>query len=150
MSKKYSLDKNTIFLGIDYGLRKIGIAIGQCITLKASPLKIIVNKRDNTNWEELDGVIRKWMPKVIVLGYPNVKKENDFIKALNCFNDELCKRYGNTIEITKFSEDLSTEESKVVYREIRKSQYKISKKPYLDDLSASIILQSWLNENMIS
>ena len=102
MSKKYSLDKNTIFLGIDYGLRKIGIAIGQCITLKASPLKIIINKRDNTNWEELDGVIRKWMPKVIVLGYPNVKKENDFIKALNCFNDELCKRYGNTIEITKF------------------------------------------------
>ena len=36
------------------------------------------------------------------------------------------------------------------YKEMRKSQYKISKKDDLDDYSASIILQSWFNENMIN
>ena len=33
---------------------------------------------------------------------------------------------------------------------MRQNQEKINKKYHLDDLAASIILQSWLNENMIS
>jgi RNase H-fold protein (predicted Holliday junction resolvase) len=45
---------------------------------------------------------------------------------------------------------LSTEETKELYANIRKSDYNISKKDNLDDLSASIILESWFNENMIS
>ena len=55
----------------------------------------------------------------------------------------------DSIQIVKFSEILSTEESKVIYSDIRKSQYNIKKKSDLDDLSASVILESWFNENMI-
>ena len=150
MYKKYSQNDDIIFFGIDYGLKRIGIAIGQYVTKKASPLKIIINKNNKTNWEELDEVIKKWLPKFMILGYPYTKKNNNFIRSLDYFNEELLKRYGETIEVIKFSEVLSTEESKIIYREMRKSQQKINKKYHLDDLSASIILQSWLNENMIS
>ena len=58
--------------------------------------------------------------------------------------------YKDTIQVSVFSEVLSTEESKELYANIRKSDYNISKKDNLDDLSASIILESWFNENMIS
>ena len=51
--------------------------------------------------------------------------------------------------LSTFAEVLSTEESKALYADIRKSNYNISKKGDIDDLSASIILQSWFNENMI-
>ena len=62
----------------------------------------------------------------------------------------LTNKYINSIKIIKFSEVLSTEESRSLYSEIRKSEYNIGKKENLDDLSASIILQSWFNENMIT
>jgi RNase H-fold protein (predicted Holliday junction resolvase) len=58
--------------------------------------------------------------------------------------------YKDTIQVSVFSEVLSTEETKDLYANIRKSDYNISKKDNLDDLSASIILESWFNENMIS
>ena len=59
-------------------------------------------------------------------------------------------KYKDSIEILTFSEVLSTEESKTIYTDMRKSNYKISQKVNLDDLSASIILQSWFNENMVN
>ena len=65
------------------------------------------------------------------------------------FIEKITKEYIDSIQIVKFSEILSTEESKVIYSDIRKSQYNIKKKSDLDDLSASVILESWFNENMI-
>ena len=58
--------------------------------------------------------------------------------------------YKDTIQVSVFSEVLSTEETKELYANIRKSDYNIGKKENLDDLSASIILESWFNENMIN
>ena len=54
------------------------------------------------------------------------------------------------LEIINYSEVLSTEESKSIYREMRKKDEKVKKRFDFDDLSASLILQSWLNENMIN
>ena len=150
MNKKGSVSDDIIFFGIDFGLKKIGVAIGQNVTKRASPLKIIYNKNNNINWKELDQIIEEWSPKIIIVGQPDVKTENSFIKALNYFNKELASKYGSNLEVIKYSEVLSTEESKNVYREMRQNQGKINKKYHLDDLAASIILQSWLNENMIS
>ena len=149
MSKKKNIDKNAIFFGIDYGTKKIGISIGQFITKKATPLAIIHNKGNKIYWEKLDKIILKWKPKYIVLGYPESNMNNKIIKKIDNFSKELEKRYTEIIEIINFSEVLSTEESKQVYKEMIQSQYKIAKRDKLDDLSASLILQSWFNENMI-
>ena len=69
---------------------------------------------------------------------------------LDKFIENLTNKYGDDIIIIKFSEVLSTEESKTIYSEMRKSTYNIRRKDNLDDLSASIILQSWFNENMLT
>jgi RNase H-fold protein (predicted Holliday junction resolvase) len=58
--------------------------------------------------------------------------------------------YEDAIQVLAFSEVLSTEETKELYANVRRSNYNISKKDSLDDLSASIILESWFNENMVS
>ena len=73
----------------------------------------------------------------------------NFTKKLDLFITMITEKYIGSIQIDKFSEVLSTEESKVIYSDMRKSQYNIKKKDDLDDLSASIILESWFNENMI-
>ena len=150
MSNKYSENDDTVFFGIDFGLKKIGVAISQNITKKASPLAIIYNKRNIINWNELDQIIITWSPKIIIVGQPTVKKENNFTRALDSFNKQLSERYSDRLKIIKYSEEYTTEESKGLYREMRQNHEKINKKYHLDDVSASIILQSWLNENMIS
>ncbi len=143
------MNNQDLYMSIDYGAKKIGFAIGQLITKKASPLKIIYRKKQNI-WPEINNIIKEWEPRVIIVGYPFTNKINNFIKDLDNFIEEMIKRYKNSIEIIKFSERLSTEESKYVYGQIRKSKYNIKKKNDLDDLSACLILQSWFNENMIN
>ena len=137
-------------MGIDFGSKKIGFAIGQLITAKSSPLGIVINKNNRVNWADIQHLIEKWKPNVIIVGYPYALKKNKFLESLDNFIKDLTYMYKDTIQVSVFSEVLSTEETKDLYANIRKSDYNISKKDNLDDLSASIILESWFNENMIS
>ena len=144
------INKDYLYMGIDFGSKKIGFAIGQLITAKSSPLGIIINKNNQVNWADIQHLIDKWKPNVIVVGYPYALKKNKFLESLDNFIQDLTNMYKDTIQVSVFSEVLSTEETKERYANIRKSDYNISKKDNLDDLSASIILESWFNENMIS
>ena len=144
------INKDYLYMGIDFGSKKIGFAIGQLITAKSSPLGIVINKNSQVNWADIQHLIEKWKPNVIIVGYPYALKKNKFLESLDNFIKDLTYMYKDTIQVSVFSEVLSTEETKELYANIRKSDYNISKKDNLDDLSASIILESWFNENMIS
>jgi len=144
------INKDYLYMGIDFGSKKIGFAIGQLITAKSSPLGIVINKNNQVNWADIQHLIEKWKPNVIIVGYPYALKKNKFLESLDNFIKDLTYMYKDTIQVSVFSEVLSTEETKELYANIRKSDYNISKKDNLDDLSASIILESWFNENMIS
>ena len=144
------INKDYLYMGIDFGSKKIGFAIGQLITAKSSPLGIVINKNNQVNWADIQHLVEKWKPNVIIVGYPYALKKNKFLESLDNFIKDLTNMYKDTIQVSVFSEVLSTEETKELYANIRKSDYNISKKDNLDDLSASIILESWFNENMIS
>ena len=144
------INKDYLYMGIDFGSKKIGFAIGQLITAKSSPLGIVINKNNQVNWADIQYLVEKWKPNVIIVGYPYALKKNKFLESLDNFIKDLTHMYKDTIQVSVFSEVLSTEETKELYANIRKSDYNISKKDNLDDLSASIILESWFNENMIS
>ncbi len=146
---KAILNKDYLYMGIDFGDKKIGFAVGQLITTKSTPIKIVHNHKNRINWKEIQDTISNWKPDIIIVGYPYALSKNSFMKRLDIFIEDLTKRYQDSIQILTFSEILSTEESKVLYGHMRKSNYNISKKDDLDDLSASIILESWFNENMI-
>jgi putative Holliday junction resolvase len=144
------INKDYLYMGIDFGSKKIGFAIGQLITAKSSPLGIVINKNNRVNWADIQHLVEKWKPNVIIVGYPYALKKNKFLESLDNFIKDLTYMYKDSIQVSVFSEVLSTEETKELYANIRKSDYNISKKDNLDDLSASIILESWFNENMIS
>ena len=147
---KIIINKDHLYMGIDFGDKKIGFAIGQFITTKSTPIKIVSNYKNQVNWAEIQEIISSWKPNVIIVGYPVTSRKNSFMKKLDKFIVELTEKYKDSIQVTVFSEVLSTEESKRIYGDIRKSKYNIGKKDDLDDLSACIILQSWFDENMIN
>ena len=150
MIKHNLLSKDYLYMSVDFGIKKIGFAIGQLITKKATPLGIIYNYKEGVNWVDIDNLIKKWKPNIVIIGYPYANKKNKFTENLDTFITKFSSKYDDLLEVVIFSEVLSTEESREIYKEMRKSQYKINKKDDLDDYSASIILQSWFNENMIN
>ena len=58
-------------LGIDYGLKRVGIAVGNTLTQHAEPLEIIAQNGDvNTVISRIQQLIRDWQADALVLGMP--------------------------------------------------------------------------------
>ena len=57
-------------LAFDFGLRRIGIAVGQDVTGSASPLGVIENRAVGLDHERLGELIEEWQPTRLVVGMP--------------------------------------------------------------------------------
>ena len=57
-------------LALDYGLRRIGAAIGQDVTGSASPIGVIANGDKGVDHERIGEIIDEWHPTRIVVGLP--------------------------------------------------------------------------------
>ncbi|HIG42202.1 MAG: Holliday junction resolvase RuvX [bacterium] len=60
----------SLVMAFDYGMKKIGVAVGQSITGTASPLTILSAKDGVPDWLEVEKLIRQWQPAHIVVGLP--------------------------------------------------------------------------------
>lgn len=64
------MTRRDLVMSFDFGMKKIGIAIGQRITATASPLKIIPAKDGIPDWQVLGALISEWQPGQFVVGLP--------------------------------------------------------------------------------
>jgi len=58
-------------LSFDFGLRRIGVAVGQDVTGSASPLGVIANRDNGLDYDRLDALIKEWHPTQLVVGMPS-------------------------------------------------------------------------------
>ncbi len=128
-----------IYMGLDYGKRSIGVAIGQTITKTADPLKVVTAQKGVPNWAEMDELIKRYQPKALVLGWPlNMDgSEQNLTKAVAVFQKNLEKRYG--LSCYTVDERLTTYEAKQLLGK------KKGNKAEVDMMSAVLILEAWLN-----
>ena len=63
---------SSTFIAFDFGLKKMGVAIGQDITNMASPLDPIMMKDGIPDWRLLESVVDRYRPTIIILGQPNL------------------------------------------------------------------------------
>ena len=57
-------------LAFDFGLRRIGVAVGQSVTGSASPLGVVANGPDGVDRARIAALIREWRPTCLVVGQP--------------------------------------------------------------------------------
>jgi putative Holliday junction resolvase len=137
---------NSYFLlGIDYGAKKTGLAIGQSITRNSRPLKVLYNNYI----KEIKNVIDEWDISKIVIGYPKYNKESSIHKEIKSFARNIQISLDFDIEIIFYDELLTSELAKNSFADMRNDGVTRRKSSDYDDISASIILQSWINENII-
>ena len=135
------------YLGIDYGIKKTGIAIAQKVTKESRPLKIIY--RDYI--DEIGKILEEWDIDKIVVGFPGHvgKKASKIHDEINNFVTSLKNKINPSIKVILFDEQLSSELAKNDFAEMRNLGFTRKKNSDYDDISASIILQSWINENIM-
>ena len=126
-------------IAFDYGEKKIGVAVGQTSTNTSSPLKIIFNKANKTNWISISSLLDEWKPGLILLGKPlNMDgSESEIMKKVDKFYKELKSIYDADIEFV--DERLTTFEA----REILKDE----KHDNVDAHAAKILIDNWFDIN---
>ncbi|MCB1582365.1 MAG: Holliday junction resolvase RuvX [Xanthomonadales bacterium] len=131
-------------LGIDYGSRRIGIAIAQTLTRQASPLKVLLNNQQF--WHELENIINEWQVKQLILGLPMDMdgEEQEITRQVKNFGNKLKQQF--SLPINYVDERLSSFAAERQFQQQRAAgSSKAKDKRNIDAIAAQIILQSWLD-----
>ncbi len=126
-------------VAFDYGTKKIGVAVGQTETYTSSPLQIIYNEHEKTNWNEINILIDEWNPDLILVGKPiNMDgTESDIMKRVDNFFKKLEKI--SNIDCEYIDERLTTFEAKEILGESRAAE--------VDAHAAKILIDNWFDRS---
>jgi putative Holliday junction resolvase len=137
---------NRSIVALDFGLRRIGVATGSCITGAASPLDTIRAKAGEPDWRQLDKIIREWQPDVIVLGLPynSDGSDSEMTEIVRNFGATLIPRFEIPIEFV--DERYTSAEAETLLKEDRRLgvRTKKLKKEDIDAKAAQLIAESWM------
>ncbi|MBF0470222.1 MAG: Holliday junction resolvase RuvX [Gammaproteobacteria bacterium] len=129
-----------VYLGFDFGERRIGIAVGQTITTTARGIETLSSRRDGSiAWPDLTRVIAQWQPEAVVVGLPLHLDGTPFpfTHRARRFGNQLSGRYRLPVH---FEDERLT--SDAAARDLKQGDH--SPKLDLDQRSAEIILEGWL------
>ena len=133
-----------VIVAFDFGLKHIGMAVGQEITNTAQTFYSLKAESGEPNWDELDIIVRDWQPKLFVVGNPiNMDgSDSDIKEKSDKFSNLISQRYNIPVEL--MDERLSTREA----RERMKSDsgHFVDASADTHQISAQIILESWFRE----
>jgi putative Holliday junction resolvase len=134
--------KHLSVMAFDFGLRQIGVAMGNSMLGTTQPLPILRAKEGQPEWRLLQGLIDDWNPDLLVVGDPlNMDGSDSEISALaRKFARRLHGRLGLKVEMV--DERLSSFEAKLDSRE-QGHQGDFKQQP-VDSLAAELILRTWL------
>lgn len=134
-------------LGFDVGARRIGVAVGNTISLSAREVGVLQVLDAGPDWPALDRWVREWRPQRLVVGDPARLDggEQPSRKRARAFARTLGERYRLPVE--QVDERTSSIEAAQRFAAGRASgQRRRSQAAQLDALAAVVILERWLIE----
>ncbi len=132
-------------LAFDYGLKSIGVAVGQRLTGTASTLKALKAQDGTPNWDQIDALLKEWQPELVVVGLPlNMDgSEQPFTARVHKFINRLHGRFG--VKVIAQDERLTTVDARAEL--FSQGGFKKLSKDAVDCYSAKLILESWFDNN---
>jgi putative holliday junction resolvase len=128
-------------LAFDFGPARIGVALGNTLTVSARPLATIAETENAKRFAAIASLIAEWGPHVLIVGRPvNVNGEvSEMTGRTERFARQLQGRFGLPV---KFADERYT--SAVAEDALKLGR---ADKGKIDAAAAALILQSWLDEN---
>ena len=137
-------DTPETILAFDFGLRRIGVGVGQQVTGSASPLETVRHTNEGPDWERIRALVEEWRPARLIVGMPGHADGSpsdmaatvlQFVQALARFN----------LPVDTVDERYSSVEAEGLLRTQRQKgrRGRISKEA-IDSAAATLIAERWL------
>ena len=135
-----------IVVGFDFGLRRIGVAVGDTLTRTAAPHSTLACHDAGPDWPALDRAIRLLGPHLLVVGAPynDDGSPGRIAAAADAFARQLAERYGLAVE--RADERYSSTAAHSLLREQRATgqRRRVLRKGDIDSAAAAVLLTAWL------
>ncbi|MDX8120617.1 MULTISPECIES: Holliday junction resolvase RuvX [unclassified Janthinobacterium] len=122
-------------LAFDFGLKRIGVAIGNTMICQAKPLSVITATANEPKFAAIDSLIKEWGASRIVVGLPSHPDGTEHEMSARCrrFANQMHGRFNLPVELV----------------DERYSSAVIAAKrgEVIDDRAAAIILQQYFDAN---
>jgi len=130
-------------LGFDFGLARIGVAVGEMETGHAHPLAVIAEEANAARFAAIEALLAEWKPTALVVGLPTHMDGSEHAMTVRCrrFANQLQGRYG--LPVTLVDERLTSAEAEERLSEAGHQGWR-KQKPRLDSTAAQIILLQYL------
>jgi putative holliday junction resolvase len=137
--------KSGSVLAFDFGIKRIGVAVGEWETRLAHPLETIAGEANDVRFGRIAALIAEWQPRELVAGLPlNMDgSEHDLSRRARRFANQLHGRFGLPValvdeRLTSFDADLRLREAGVRGRD---------RKGLDDAVAAQQILQDYFEQS---
>ncbi len=136
--------ENKRILGIDYGDKRIGIAVTDPLRIFVYPLTTLIN--DVKIFENIERIIIDYNIETIIIGYPYKDDGSKWQVTENIekFAEELKNKY--TLKIEFYDERYSSEIAKNRVLQSTSKRSKRREKGIIDRNAAAIILEDYMKE----
>ncbi|BDV01675.1 putative pre-16S rRNA nuclease [Thermodesulfomicrobium sp. WS] len=131
-------------LGIDFGIKRVGLAVGSTQTGLVRPLGVIHRTTRKALWEELLAVIAREQVQAIALGYPALESgaDSETCRQVRNFRDHLARH--TPLPITLVNEAYTTAEA---LQRLAEAGIPASRRQEMRDAMAAVgIVESFLRQ----
>ncbi|HET7674976.1 MAG TPA: Holliday junction resolvase RuvX [Gammaproteobacteria bacterium] len=133
-------------LGFDFGLKRIGVAVGQTVTGSAADAGAIDARDGEPEWRAIERLAAEWRPQAIAVGIPyNADGSAQPLTArAENFARELESRLN--VPVFRIDERLSSHAAEAELKAERQAGRRRLRKTDIDSRAARLILESWLGD----
>ena len=127
-------------MAFDFGLRHIGVALGQSITGTARGIATLKANNGKPDWRMVQKLLQEYAPEHLVVGWPLNMDDSvsDMAERAEAFASTLGKRSGMAVHL--HDERLSSREAKASFEHAKRMGQASSE----HELAACLILAGWL------
>lgn len=133
-------------LAFDFGLRQIGVAVGNAMLGTSQPLTVLRARDGQPDWNAVAALIEEWQPDLVLVGDPLHMdgSVSELAERARKFGRRIAGRHA--VAIAMVDERLTSFEVKQQQREAgHRGDFRA--RP-VDSLAADLILRDWLNQRI--
>jgi putative Holliday junction resolvase len=131
-------------LGFDFGLARVGVAVGELETAQANALETLAGEAAAPRFAAIERLLAQWQPVALVVGIPTHLDGTEHELTARCrrFANQLRGRYG--LPVFECDERLSSAAADAALADAGQRDWR-SRKVVLDAVAAQLILQQFLD-----
>ncbi len=149
MSEALYPEPSTAVLGFDFGMKHIGVAVGQSITRSATPLKSLQAQDGIPDWGLIQNLIHEWRPTTLIVGLPLTMdgSEQSLSFAARRFMNRLKERFG--LPVFEVDERLSSWAAKdeMGTKAPRTAKKRKAARDKVHSYAAALLIEQWYGQS---